>query len=312
MRISGIVAAAALSVVSLQAHADTSKAWTAAKAGLPADAKVVLGFDVAAIQKTQVFAALFPKLRDTPEVAKLFDTMKDTCKLDPLAVVQGVVMATSTDQADGALYLSVNGLDRAKLADCAKRANLAVAADKAAPAKPPVLVKQDGNISEVTRGDDTAFFGWVGKDVIVVSIHAQDKPSLVKWMGGNGALAKSGLGKSIGKVNTSAAVWLIGDTDKELQPGIAAKRVYGAVTYAKGAFKPDVHVQMASAADAKTIADLATKQLAEVSRNNAQLPPDLVAALKTVTLTTANDELVVKANVGEAELLRVLTLAMNN
>lgn len=310
MRISGIVAAAALSVVSFHAHADTSKAWTAAKAGLPADAKVVLGFDMAAIQKTQVFAALFPRLRDTPEVAKLFDTMKDTCKLDPLAVVQGVVVATSSDQADGALYLSVNGLDRAKLADCAKRANLAAPADKGA-AKPPVLVKQDGNISEVTRGEDTAFFGWVGKDVIVVSIHAQDKPSLVKWMGGKGALAKSALGKSIAKVNTSAAVWLIGDTDKELQPGIAAKRVYGAVTYANGAFKPDVHVQMASAADAKTIADLATKQLAEVSQSTGQLPPDLVAALKTVTMTTANDELIVKANVGETELLRVLTMAMN-
>ena len=43
MRIVGIVAAVIVSLASPHARADTAKAWTAAKAGLPAEAKIVDG-----------------------------------------------------------------------------------------------------------------------------------------------------------------------------------------------------------------------------------------------------------------------------
>src|SRR6185436_5567423 len=87
MRAVGILAAAALSLVALPARADTAKAWSAAKAGLPADAKVVLALDFAALQKTQVFAELWPKLLERFDAAKVLDEMKAECKLDPMAMV---------------------------------------------------------------------------------------------------------------------------------------------------------------------------------------------------------------------------------
>src|SRR5262245_47233436 len=105
MRIAGILAAVALSFTATHAHAD-GRAWNAAKAGLPSDAQIVIGVDVTAIQQTQIFSALFPKLREKAEVAQMLDTLKDSCKIDPLTAVQSVVVAMPVDQSDGAVYLS--------------------------------------------------------------------------------------------------------------------------------------------------------------------------------------------------------------
>lgn len=59
MRTAGILAALALSTAALsalhgQARADTARAWAAAKAGLPADTKIVVGVDIAADRKSVV------------------------------------------------------------------------------------------------------------------------------------------------------------------------------------------------------------------------------------------------------------------
>jgi hypothetical protein len=322
MRTAGIFAALAVTFVSSHARAD-SKAWTAAKAGLPADAKLVIGVDFAAIQKTELFATYYPKLLEKAEAAQMISTMKDSCKIDPLTAVQAVVVAMSSDQQDGAIYIAVAGVDRAKLTSCIqlaaqqkadkaaaeKPATDKPAADKPAADKPAkVSVKQDGNLTQITNGADTALFGWVGKDVIVVSIHAQDKASLVKWMGGKGALAKSTLGKSIAKINTSAAVWGAGEETKEVEQGITVKGGYGAVKFAKGSVDADVHAMMENAAQATKMATSANKQLDE-AKQGSQLPPMIAGMLKTVTIAAAGDEVVIKATVVEKDLMNVLSLA---
>src|SRR5690349_15119494 len=109
MRTAAIIAA--LSFASLTAHAD-NKAWTAAKAGLPAEIKLVIGLDVAALQKTQVFATYFPMFLEKADGAKTLEAIKTICKIDPLAVVQGMVLAVGKEQEDGALYLSLSGVDK--------------------------------------------------------------------------------------------------------------------------------------------------------------------------------------------------------
>jgi hypothetical protein len=304
MRISGIVAAAALSLLSFHAQADTAKAWTAAKAGLPGDAKLVVGVDVAAIQKTQLFATFYPKLRDKPEITETLTILKDACKLDPLTVIQGAVIALTSDQEDGAVYVALANFDRAKLASCLSRAHQAKKDDAS------YSLKQDGNITQITKGDESTFLGWIGKDVLVVSLHAQDKPSLVKWMGGKGGLARSTLGKALTKVNTSAALWGAGDGDKELQPGVTAKQVYGAVTYTGGALDADVHAVLPSAADAAAFATTATKQIGEAAQGGAGVPPAVLAMVKAVKISSANDEVVVKAHIVEQDLLGVIAMAI--
>src|SRR5262249_46509994 len=136
-----------------RARADVSRAWTAAKAGLPADTKLVIGVDVAAVQKTQLFATYFPKVRDKPEAAKVLDATKDGCKLDPMAIIQSVVVATAEDQEDGVMYVATTGVDKAKLSSCL------VATAKTDDKDAKIAIKSTGNVTEVTKGDETAFFG---------------------------------------------------------------------------------------------------------------------------------------------------------
>ncbi len=304
MRTVGILVAVGLSLVSLHAHADASRAWTAAKAGLPADTKVVIGVDFGAIQKTKLFTTYYPKLRDKPEVSKVLDSMKTICKLEPLSTVQGVVVATAGDRDEGAVYLSITGVDRARLSSCLQQAGQA--ADKTA----KVSIVQDGNITALTENTNTSFFGWVGKDVIVVSTHGKDKAALVKWMTGNGALAKSDLGKTIAKVNTAAPLWGAGEGSKEVQPGVTATGGYGSVTFASGNLNADVHGVMASAAQATTMAAAANKQLTE-AKQGAGMPPAIIGLLKAISVTSAKEEVVVKASVVEKDLMVVIGLAMS-
>jgi hypothetical protein len=305
MRIAGIVAAVTLSIVSPRARAEPSKAWTAAKAGLPADAKIVVGINLAALQKTELFAMLYPKLIEQADATKVIDTLKDTCKIDPLAAVQGLVVALSADQQDGAMYIAISGINRAKLSSC-----LSLAAQGMGDKNTKISVQQNGNITQVSDGKDTVFIGWAGKDVLIVPIHAEDRSSLLKWMGGKGGLAKSALGKRIAKVNTSATLWGAGEGDKEVQAGVNAKGGYGAATFSKGTLDVDAHAVMENAAQATTMANTVKQQIDDL-KQAPQVPPAAVTMLQAVKVTTAKEEVVFKGSVIERDLLSMLALAMS-
>jgi hypothetical protein len=302
MRTAGILAVTALSLAAFHgpARADTGKALAAARAGLPADAKFMFGLDIAALSKTQLFATYYPKLKNKPDAAKLLDAVKDGCKLDPVAVVQGVVVAMSADQQDGAAYVAISGIDKARLSSCIQQ--VTQAGDKDA----KVTLKQDGNITSIAKGSDTAFFGWAGKDVIVVSLHTQDKSTLVKWMGGKGALAKSDLGKALARVNTSAAIWGAGVGDKEVEPGVTVKGGYGQVTYAKGNVSAEVHAMMGSAAEATKMAASTSKQLDE-AKQSGQIPAELIPVVKAIAVAADKDGLRVTASMPEKDLMGALS-----
>jgi hypothetical protein len=304
MRAVGIFAAAALSLIALPARADTAKAWSAAKAGLPADAKVVFAVDFAALQKTQVFAQLWPKMLERFDAAKVLDAMKADCKLDPMAIVQGAVIAMADGQREGAAYVAVAGADKAALSGCLQR-EMEKHGDKNA----KVTVKQDGNITQVTNGSDSMFLGWVSKDVVVVPITNNDKATVVKWMSGKGALGKTSVGKTLAKVNTSAALWGAGEGNDEFQPGVTVKGGYGSVSFVKGNVDANLHATAGSAAQAKTLAESTQSQL-DGARKNPLLPPSLGLVLQAVTIANVNEEVVIKANVVEKDLVSALSLAL--
>lgn len=302
----GILAAIALSTAAVaapgHARADVARAWAAAKAGLPADTKLMVGIDIAAIRQTQLFATYYPKLHDKPDAAKVLDAIKDGCKVDPAGLVQGIVFGGTDGDQDGAMYVAINGTDRAKLSSCLQAA--VQADDKDA----KVSVKQNGNITEVTRGSDTLYFGWIGKDVLVAPFRAKEKAALTKWMGGKGALAKSDLGKLLAKVNTAATLWAVGLGAKEIQPGIDARGGYGAVTYAKGTVNADLHAMLVSPEQATSLANLANQQLDQA--RNGPMPAEFAALIKAITITAAQDEVRVKASMTEKDVMGALAIAL--
>ena len=305
MRTVGILAATAVvSVAAGSARAD-SRAWAAAKAGLPADTRLVIGVDVTAAQKTQLFATYYPKLHDSPEAGKVLDAIKDGCKLDPLAVIGSVLVASGDDDEDAVIYVALNGLDKTKASSCLQA--LARTDDKSA----KVAIKHTGNVTEVTKGTDTVYFGWVGKDVVVVPQHSKDKAALTRWMGGKGALARSDLGKTLAKLNTGTTVWGAANSTKEIQPGITAKGGYGTLNASNGMLAADVHAVLENAQQATSAATMANQQLDQAKNGGPLLPAELVALLKATSVTADKDEVRIKANVAEKDVMGAIAFAMS-
>lgn len=326
MRLVTIAAAVALAASPLAAHAET-KAWAAAKAGLPADTKLVIGIDMAALTKTQLFSTYYQKVLAKADASdtRVIDAVKAACKLDPMTSVQSVVIATndrgSDGDADGAAYIAFNGLDKAKLATClpaaieiahAQKAKEQAKDKDAKPVEPKadkVAIKNDGNITVITKGDTTSYIAWTASNVLVVPFHATDKAALTRWMSGKGALAKTSLQKSIAKANTSATIWGAGELTKELQPGTTLKGGYGSFNGAKGNLDVDTHLTLGSAEQATKLATDAKNQI-EQAQKGGMLPPALAGLVKGVAISAANDELVIKASATEKDVMSALDMAM--
>lgn len=306
MRTAGIVAAAAVCLAggaSRAAHADAAKAWAAAKAGLPSDTAAVISVDVAGVHKAAAFAVVLERLRKFPDFATTFDTLKNGCKLDPLAVIQGIVVGMAPDSSEGAIYLSLGGIDRSRLATCIEKV------DREKGTK--VEIKQDGILTQLTEGDSTSYFAWISKDVIAVSFHAEDKASLLKWTSGKGALAKAPVNESLTKVNKAGAAWGAGKLDKELQPGITAKAAYGAIALAQGRVSFDVHAVLGSADQATQTATQAQTQLAGAKPGIQAQQPKLAELFDKMTIAAAGSEVVVKSSILEQDLLAAVTPLIN-
>jgi hypothetical protein len=59
---------------------------------------------------------------------------------------------------------------------------------------------------------------------------------------------------------------------------------------------------------------MATQQLAQINllKVTGQIPPEIVAVLTAITVSTDNDEVRIKASVAEKDVLGAIAFAMNN
>jgi hypothetical protein len=289
------------------AHADAAKAWTTAKANLPADASIVAGINVTSIAKTQIFTEMFPKLvASNGDLKDFLDLAKTQCGIDPLTAVQGVVVATDSTKSTGAVYLSLGGsLNQDKLAQCADK----LAAAKGS--KDKLTFKKDGNIVEVTsvKENKTVYYGWASSDVLVVPKDG-DKAALQKWMGGKGAFAKSPLGMVTGKVTTTAAAWGATTEGKSLQAGMNMKAGWGTLDDAKGIVSIGVHLQLGNPAEAAKAATEMNTQIQQ-AKTSGGLPAMFGAILQSLTVKAAGDEIVFATAAPEKDVLNLAQMAIS-
>lgn len=306
MRTVGVFAALVLSMVSLAsvpARADTAKAWNAARAALPADTKAVVGVDLAALQKSELVKALLPKLMSA-DAKQAVDTMKATCKVDAMTALQGMVLAVSDATSDGAAFFSLNGVDRAKFSTCLQA--VVASGDKNA----KVTIKQDGALTQVTSGTTTKYFGWIGKDVVVVPFKPDDKAAFAKWSGGKGALTKTAAQKFVAKANTGAAIWFAGEKPKSVDIGMPVVGGYGGVTLAAGKVGVDAHAKMTTPNDATTLSKGIKAQLDQGKKSAEGTFPAAVTVFSAINVASTGDEVGIKANVAEADLAQLVSMAM--
>lgn len=303
MRSSLLLLAAATAIAPLSAHADT-KAWTAAKANLPADATIVFGMNFAPIAKSQLFTELFPKLvASSADFKDFLDTAKSACNIDPVSAINSAVVASDSTKSQGVIYLGLNGLDQAKLASCA---------DKVAKAKgkdDKLSFKKDGNIVEVTssKQNKTVYYGWVGSDVIVVSKDA-DKAGLVRWMQGKG-FSGGALAKVAAKVDTNAAGWGVTTEGKQLQANLNMKGGFGTFDLKGGVVSVKGHMVTGSPTEATNAAAEGNKQLTQM-KSSGQLPAMFNSLMKDLKITSEGADLVMSASAPEKDVLGMIQMAM--
>jgi hypothetical protein len=282
-----------------------TKAWTAAKASLPADTAVVVGIDVSAIAKSATFTKLFPVLLAKSDDAKqALDLVKSACKIDPLVALKSVAVGLNSTQDDGAVYLNVIDLDAAKLTSCLKE----VAKAKGAGDKVEALtVTTTAGITEMASGDKHLFFGWIGTDVLVmVPKHLEDKAALKNYMGGG--FAKGTLTKMLGKVKTESAIFVASSVGKSLDATHTLKQGYGWVTLAAPNLSIEFHGDFGDAAAAKGLATDASTQIDEM-RKNPPLPA-VADMLKNVSVVSVSTEVVAKATVIEKDFADLVSMAL--
>jgi hypothetical protein len=301
-------AAAALCTIPERAAADAARAWAAARDNVPAQAALVIGADLSAITKSQTFHRFLPlALAKDPEVRKLFETIKTSCKIDPLTAIQGVVYATDADRKHGAVYVSLGaGLDQAKLTKCFEEVAKASGAKDA-----KLTVKKTGAITEVTidkdKARDKAYVSWIGSDVLVIPSDLRDRAVLEKWIGKKGGLARSPLAKLHASANTKGVVWGASAIAKELDPGLRMKSAHGALTMAGKNLVLDLSTTLDSA---KAAADAVVKANAQIALvvGTGQLPPTVKTMLQQVSIKSSGPVISIKATVAETELLGLLTM----
>ena len=303
--LSPVAALVCVCAAPLHAEAGAERAWAAAKVNLPASTKVVVGLNLAALTKSSLFSMAMPLvLGQQPDLKAGLELVKSACGIDPLKTIQGVVVGMDADQKHGAMFVAVTGLDQPKLLGCLE------SIAKARNAKAVFSAKPDGSLTAISLADKDApmYLTWIGKDVIALPLQFTSKDDLTAWQGNKKGLAKAAVARATGKVNTGAAVWAVSAVPKELDASIKMKLGYGAITTANRTLSADLHIQLASAAAAKTAADKASKDLTAAASTMAD---NLKALLGQISVTAEADELVIKGGIPEGEVLSLVGALMS-
>ena len=287
---------AVLGVVSARAEADVSKAWTAAKDNLPANTRAIGAIDVAAGVKTAAYAAIFAAVtREEPDVAKAYELVKQTCKVDPVQAIEGFVVAGDPDSERGVLFVQ-HTVERKKLATCVQDLLRAITGSTKATAK------DDGKFLIVSEGKDSVYIGIVNANVLAISFKPETKAEYDTWLGGKGAFAKTKLNELLGKVDTKAMAWGAAAFDKPLDdndlPVLAAS---GTVTYANKAFSAKLRGTMKDAAAAAKVLAEMTKDL-DKSIKKQRTPEPVRKLLKAIKVAAAGADVTLDASAAEADV----------
>lgn len=296
-------AAAVVCALPGRADADAARAWAAAKDNLPAQTALVIGADLTAVTRSQIFNQFLPlALSKEPDAKKVLETIKASCKIDPMTAIQGIVYATDADRKQGAIYLSLGpGLDQPKLTRCFEEVA------KAGGAKDVKLtVKKTGAITELAMDQDKAYVSWIGTDVLVIPSDVRDRAALEKWIGGKGGLAKSPLARIVTSANTKGALWGASAIPKELDPGMRMKSAHGALTVSGGNLVIELHTTLDSAKAAAEAVAKASAQIAQVAAG--PVPAAVKTMLQQVSVKATGPEVSVKASVPESEVLGLLSM----
>jgi hypothetical protein len=302
-RLRASIAVAALLVAALVpaiANAQ-SKSWAAAKGIAPADAAFVIGANITTIQKSSIYQALVPAMiSKEPDAKKGLEDIKTVCAIDVTASITDVTVVVLENEKVLMVAGLSKGIDEAKALACLQKLSEREKKGKLTSTK-------SGKITEYSMAGekDKLYIAWLAKDVIAMTSDPTDKALLEKMIGGKGL--SGDLAKTIGKVNTNAAVWGAGLKKMPVGKAGTAKGGYGSLDLAAGVLSLDLRIVMSSAAEAKKAMEDAQKDMA---KSKGQMPPEMQKIMDATKIGTSGDELTVKLSLTEKEAMSLIGMMM--
>jgi len=282
--------AVALCATATVATAD-SKAWTTAKAKLPAGMTAVVGINVGPIKSSQLYQQLLPLAMAKSGKAKdNLDKIKSTCGIDLSGSIDSIVVGMQDDD-HGVAILQLKGTNQKDLEACGKK--VAVSEGKT------LSITKDGAVTKYSgMGEDDLYVRWFGKDSLAVS---DGKDTLTKLTAGG--IARDPIAKQVATVGTDAAVFVAVKKDQDLGDFNAKmSAAYGTLDFKGGNLAANVHIVVDSAAAATKVVTDGKSQLDGIKKSG-QVPKQFAGILDSVKLESKGNEVVVSGAAPESDLI---------
>lgn len=283
------------------ARADAApRSLAAATARLPETVDALGTTHLKAVRATKLFGKLFPALlEEADELAEGLEKVKKACQIDPVGSIEDATFAGTTGR-DGAVFLSITGVDEAKAVACAAKV---AKAEMGADAKTEkVTWKADGTLYRLfsDKSKEEVFFAWLPGDVVVIADDPDDKAQLEKMVSGKGNIKKSKVASRLGKLDPNAAVsavWAKAETfeGKTIKGGDITVKVAGGMVTA------DATAEMESGKDAQEVVSLI--ELAKTFHGK-------MSPRASIDAKASGSNVLIRADVPEADLIKAADEAM--
>ena len=277
--------ARALVVVALlatRAGADPARAWAVARANLPASAKAVLGVDVDKAKASSLSAFAVP-LSVSLGARSTLDSFKTQCKIDPLEVIDGLVLVEGATSGTAVYYVAIDTRD---------------GFGKDAVTRCLTTLKLETKLTAT----------WLDDDVVAIAATPGDTATLTTFTRGRGAFVRSPLGKLVAKANTSAAIWFASTKSRAVQAH-TMKSGHGAIDFATKTLSLAAEMTFTSARESAAVAKVVNDQIIALLASG-RLDAIVMEMLGKVSVTTKGAQLVVAGALPDDQLMSLIgTLA---
>jgi hypothetical protein len=258
----------------------------------PADSTAIIGVNVASARSSGLWNKYKGQIEQAigGELAEL----RAACGIDPIAQAQTIIVGGKPQSNE--LVVVVKGFERAALKSCGEK--------MAAKEGEKLTITDEGNLSKYEMDGNTVWAAWLD-DTTVVMAPEQDKAYVEARAAGQNGLTESAEVMALLKsVDTSAAIYLVGDATAA-GPGAAmmpgAKGMFASLRFTDG-LAVDAGIRFDTAENAKTTTTMVSTQVQQVK---GQLPPPFSTLAEKAVIKQVDKDLVVQLSLSGAELEQV-------
>lgn len=300
LKTAAVAAAAALLLFAARPAEAQSKSWTALKTSVTPQAAFVIGVNMDPIRKSNTYGDLLKLfLSEEPDAQQAFDLIKQHCSIDVPTAISDATVVMKADEKP-LVALGLNGLNEASVLACLEKIGTAMTGS-ATPLR--LTSKKKGKVTEYAMAGERKklYVAWLAPDVLAFTDDPNNKGKLDKMLAGKAPRGE--LGKMIGKVTTTSAIWAaVAKKDKE--DGMTILGGYGQLDVNGGTINLLAHLVMLNGADATKATTMANAGLAE-GKQQVSGNPTLLKVIDSIRVTANGREVDVTAAIPDKNVMQL-------